>query len=64
MTAEAPIAGVPSVIIARQREPPLVMLCRQSSGSSYTDVRLGLFLYRDVSLCLPTGVGHQFPPRQ
>jgi hypothetical protein len=53
---------------AQGRVPPPVVLHRWPGESSYTDVHLGLFLYRDISLCLLTGVGpqfpHRFPPRQ
>jgi hypothetical protein len=54
--------------IAQGRAPPPIVLHRWSGESSCIDISLGLFLYRDVSFCLLTGVGpwfpHRFPPRQ
>jgi hypothetical protein len=68
--ADAPIAGFPATIVARRHSvtrgwvlPPVVLHWR-SGESSYTNVHLGLFLCRDINLCLPTGAGPQFPPQQ
>jgi hypothetical protein len=74
MTANAPAMGVSAAIVAHHHPvtqgwvPPPVMLRHQLGESSCTGIRLGLFLYRDVILCLLTGVEHwfphHFPPRQ
>jgi hypothetical protein len=71
--ADAPTVGVPAMIvayhrpIARGRVPPAVMLRCWLGESSCTDICLGLFICRDVSLCMLTGVGPRltcwFPPQ-
>jgi hypothetical protein len=53
MTTDAPTMGVLAAIALR----------RWPGELSYTDFRLGLFLCRDIDLCLLTSVGPQFPRR-
>jgi hypothetical protein len=69
MIVDAPATGVPVVVISHHHPvvrgpvPPPVTLCHRPGESPHASIRMGLFLCRDVSLCLLTGIGLRLPCR-